>query len=146
MNPCPPKVISSVWMKTQSIMITLILEFATNNSRMKSCCADSISKSTHANSKSKSLESTPTDYNVEFFVEYSKPELFLADSKLEFIVELKFPTSSLKVCLLVEFQLFNWSLSKFIKLKILFSLIVLNTSFPMLRTRFFQLTMVFGLV
>jgi len=145
-NPCPPNVVSSVWMKTQSIMITPTIKFATNNYRMKSCCADSIPKSTHANSKSKSLKSTPTDSRVEFFVKFSEPELFLANSKLEFVAESKFPSSSLKRCLLVEFQHFSWFLSKFIKLKIIFSLIVPYTGFPMLRTRFFRLTMVFSLV
>ncbi len=45
----------------------------------------------------RSLESTPIDFAMESFVKYSKPELVLSDSKLEFIVELEF------LSLLVEF-------------------------------------------
>ncbi len=68
MNFYPPDIISLVWMKTQPITITSTIEPTTNNSRMKSCCADSIPKSTHANSKSKNLKSTPTNYKVEFLL------------------------------------------------------------------------------
>ncbi len=133
-------------MKTQPITITSTIESTTNNSRMKSCCADSIPKSTHANSKSKSLKSTPTDYRVEFLLGIPNRKLFLANSKLEFVVELKFPTSSLKRCLLVEFQLFGWSLLKSIEPKIVFGLVVPYIGSLMLVTGFFQLTMVFGWV
>jgi hypothetical protein len=80
----------------------------------------------------KSLESTPTDFGVESFIKYSKPELVLAHSKLEF--------SSL----LVEFQFFGLPLLKSTKLKLLFDLVDLYIGYLMLAIGFFWLTMIFG--
>jgi hypothetical protein len=42
--------------------------------------------------KLKSLESTSTNFRVESLVGYFKLELFMANSRLEIVVELKFPT------------------------------------------------------
>ncbi len=99
-------------MKTQLIMITLTTKFAINNFGMESSYADSILKLFHADSKPKSLETTPSNYGVESLVEYSKPKLFRANFRLEFIFESKFPTKQLERCHSMECQLFNWSLPK----------------------------------
>ncbi len=88
-------------------MITLIMKFATCDFGMESSCVDSISKLVFADSKLKSLKSTPTDYRVESSIGYSTPKLFLADSKLEFIIESKFPITLLKRCLSMELQFFG---------------------------------------
>jgi hypothetical protein len=86
----------------------------------------------------RSLESTPIDFAMESFVRYSKLELVLGDSKLEFIVEPKFPS------LLVDFQFFNSALSKFAKPKLLYGSIDLYIGFPILATIFFQLFEIFS--
>jgi hypothetical protein len=83
-------------------MITPTTEFATINFGMESSYANSIPKLIHANSKPKSLESTPSNYRVESSVEYSKPKLFIVDYRLEFIVESKFPIALLERCRLME--------------------------------------------
>ncbi len=83
---------------------------------------------------------------MESFIGYSKLELFLVDSKLEFVAKLEFPIVSLKRCLLVDFQFFNRSLSKLVEPKLLSSLVGPYIIYLMLVTIFFQLIMVFGLV
>jgi hypothetical protein len=100
--------------------------------------SDSKHESTFEDSTLKSLESTPTDSRVESFVKYSKPELVLTDSKLEFIVELKFSS------LLVEFQFFGLSLLESTKLKLLSNLVDLYIGSLMSAIGFFWLTMIFG--
>jgi hypothetical protein len=52
--------------------------------------SDSKPESTLEDSSLKSSKSTFIDFGVESFSKYSKLELVLADSKLEFIVELEF--------------------------------------------------------
>jgi len=52
-------------------MITPTTKSTISNSGMESSYAGSILKSIHANSKSKSSESTLVDYRVEFLVKYS---------------------------------------------------------------------------
>ncbi len=125
-------------MKTQPIMIGPTTKSAISDYGMESSCVDSIPELMSANSKSKSLESTPTNYGVEFYVGYSKLELFFANSKLEFVVKLKIPTTSLKKCLSMELKLFGWFLPKSFKSKILFDSIVLYTSSPMSTIKFFD--------
>jgi hypothetical protein len=61
----------------------------------------------------------------------------MANSKLECIVELEFPS------LLVEFKIFNLALPKSIKPKLLFSSIDLNVGSPMSTTEFSQLIEIF---
>ncbi len=89
-NFCPLDVVSSVQMKTQSIMITLTIKFTINNFRMEFSCVDS---------KPNNPESTLVDYGVEFLIRYFISKLFLTDSKLEFVAELKIP------CVLLEWYL-----------------------------------------
>ncbi len=78
-----------------------------------------------------------------FFVRYSKLELVLANSKLKFIVDLEFPTTSLKRCLSMEFQFFGSFLSKSAKPKLLSISVDSYIGFPMLATKFFLLIEVF---
>jgi hypothetical protein len=61
----------------------------------------------------------------------------MANSKLEFAVELEFPS------LLVEFKIFNLALPKSIKPKLIFSSIDLYVGSPMLATGFSQLIEIF---
>jgi hypothetical protein len=88
-------------------------------------------ESTFEDSTLKSLKSTPTDSKVESFVKYSKLELVLTNSKLEFMAELKFSS------LLVEFQFFGLSLLKSTKLKLFSKLVDMYIGYLMSTTRFF---------
>jgi hypothetical protein len=111
-SSCPFGIISLVWMKTHLIVITptYSIESHTSDCVMESSFVDSILKLVCINLKPKKSKSTSTDPWMEPFVEYSKPELFLLDSKLEFVNKPKFPTVLSGRCLLVEFQLFGWFL------------------------------------
>jgi hypothetical protein len=93
----------------------------------------------HDDSIMKSLKSILIDSGVEFLVRYSKLELVLVNSKLEFTVELKIPTSLVKMCPIMEIQLFDLLLPKSIEPKFLSSLINSYINFPMLVIRFFGL-------
>jgi hypothetical protein len=118
-------------------MITLITKFATNDFGMESSYVDSIPKSICANFRYKILKSTPTDFGVEFSIKYSTPKLLWANSKLEFIVQPKFPIILLKRCLSVESHLFDGFLLKSIELIIISSLVVLYVGSLMSTTEFF---------
>jgi len=63
----------------------------------------------------------------------------MAGSKLDFIVELEFPTTLVRRCLTMEIQLFGSSLLKFIKPKLLFGLVDPCIGYPMSAIEFFQL-------
>jgi hypothetical protein len=89
-------------MKTQPIMITPTTEFVTSKFGMESSYADFTLKLIHVDSKPKSPKSTPSNSRVESSVKYSKPKLFLANSKLEFVVESKFPTALWERCCFME--------------------------------------------
>jgi hypothetical protein len=117
-----------------------------NNSGMESFCADSILKLVRVNSKLKSAESPSVDSKVDLSIGYSNLELFLANFRLEFVIEPKIPFASLEKCLLVECQLFDQSLPKFDGLKMPFGSVVIYSSFSMLATNFFWLTPVFNVV
>jgi hypothetical protein len=95
-------------------------------------------ESAHDDSTMKSLKSTLIDFGVEFLVRYSKLELVLVNSKLEFTVELEIPTSLVKMCLIMEIQLFDLLLPKSIEPKFLSILVNSYISFPMLVIRFFD--------
>jgi hypothetical protein len=144
----PSDIVLLVWMKTQPIMIivTPSEKYAINDFVMESSLLDSITKLFCTDSKTKSSESTSTNYEMESFIGYSRPELFLADYRLEFVAEPKFPIASPEICLLVEFQLFDWSLPKSNGPKILLSLVVPYFGSLMPIIRFFQLTLIFGVV
>jgi hypothetical protein len=86
MNSCPFDVGSLIWMKTQLIMITSTIKSTPNHSGME-FCVNFKPESIHADSKLKNLKFTPIDFGVESSIKYSKLELFLVDSKLEFVVE-----------------------------------------------------------
>jgi hypothetical protein len=75
---------------------------------------------------------------VESFVGYSKLELILVNSKLEFIVELEF------LFLSMEFQSFGSSLPKFVELKLLSGSIDSYIGSPISTIGFFWLNMIFG--
>jgi len=122
----PSNIVLLVWMKTQPIMITMtpFRKSAINDFVMESSFLDSITKLFCTNFKTKSSSSTSANYGVESSIEYSRPKLFLVDSRLEFAAKLKFPIASLERCLLVEFQLFDWSLPKSNGPKILFNSVV----------------------
>jgi len=47
------------------------------------------------------------DSKVDLSIGYSNLELFLANFRLEFVIEPKIPFASLEKCLLVECQLFD---------------------------------------
>jgi hypothetical protein len=91
----------------------------------------------HDDSTMKSLKSTLIDFGVEFLVMYSKLDLVLVNSKLEFIVELEIPTSLVERCLIMEIQLFDLLLPKSIEPKFLSSLVNSYIRFLMLVIRFF---------
>lgn len=55
MNSCLFNIVSSILMKTQPIIITMIIKSAINNFGMESSCANFISKLVCANSKRKSV-------------------------------------------------------------------------------------------
>ncbi len=130
--------------KNTMIIPTPSIESDINDFVMESFFVDSISKLVRIDSKPTSLESTSINYGVESSLGYSKPKLFMDDSKLELVVEPKFSIISSKMCRLVEVQLFYWSLSEINGLKIIFSSVVLYFGLSMPITNFFQLTMVFG--
>jgi hypothetical protein len=85
-------------MKTQPIMIivTPSEKSTINDFVMESSFLDSITKLFCTDSKTKSSESTLINYEMESFIGYSRPKLFLADYRLEFVAEPKFPITSLK--------------------------------------------------
>jgi hypothetical protein len=80
---------------------------------MESPFVDSIRKFFHTNSKYDCSKPTLIDYGVEYFIEYSKPKLFLMDSNSKFVVIPKLVATSSKMYCLVKFLLFGWFLSKF---------------------------------
>ncbi len=94
----PSKIVLLVWMKTQPIMIivTPSEKSTINDFVMESSFLDSITKLFCTDSKTKSSESTLINYEMESFIGYSRPKLFLADYRLEFVAEPKFPITSLK--------------------------------------------------
>ncbi len=69
---------------------------------MESSFVDSTLELVHVNSKPKSSKSTLVDTRVESSNNYSKPKLFMVESKLEFVVEQKFPIDLSKRWNLVE--------------------------------------------
>jgi hypothetical protein len=85
----------------------------------------------------KSSKSSPLIFELESLVKYSKLELILDDSKLEFNVEPKFPTILIERCLVVEIQLFGLLLSKSVELKLLFDSIDPYIGSPMLIIEYF---------
>ncbi len=139
MNSCPCNFDLLVWMKIQLVMFTLTPKLASINFGMESYVhIDSKLESAHDDSTMKSLKSTLINFGVEFLVRYSKLELVLVNSKLEFTVELEIPTSLVERCLIMEIQLFDLSLPKSIEPKFLSSLINSYISFPMLVIKFFD--------
>lgn len=147
-SSCPLGIVSLVWMKTHLIMITLMysIESHTSDCVMESSFVDSMLKLVRTNSKPKNSKSTSTDPQMEPFVKYSRPKLFLIDSKLEFVIKPKFPTMLSKSCFLVEFQLFGWFLPKFDGLKIVYNLVISYFRFVMPTTNFFWLIVVFNVI
>jgi len=94
----------------------------------------------------KKFKIDPTNFGVESLVRFSKPKLFLANSRLEFFVEPKILYASSKRCFSMECQLFGRSLPKSDGPKIPFGLIVVYSNFPMLTIGFFQFTPIFDVV
>jgi hypothetical protein len=112
MNSYPLGISLLVWMKTQSMMITPTIKSTFNDSTTEFCCVDSILKLICVDFKSENFKSIPTDSRVESSIVYSRPKVFLANSKLEYVVQLKIPSILTKKSFIVKCQLFGQSLLK----------------------------------